>query len=204
MFTVLKKIKTYLLKKKTAGVVLIEAAIAIPVVVYVMFFCFELVRIHFIKIALDSIALHCSLDFIASKEVTNFDSIIAKHSAAGFNKNRLKYYFKVYDKLEEMCANDKAPFGADEVFWPDSNTSTTGTYIDANSDNSHNSTSATATLSVNAAPAVTYLSGKFFVLTFVYDFVFSGGLLKKFFRNGSNTKNGSKFLLWGRGAGVCD
>lgn len=205
------KFKKFLLKKKEAGLALIEAALTIPIIIYIIFFCIELVRVHNVKIAMDSMALQCSLDFIASKQTTNFETIIKKHLTLNLDRSQIKYYFKVYNDLATMCADTNTPFGADEVFWPNSTSATAGAYLDANKNNTQNSSGGYITLSDNSNPITTAsinttdkLSGKVFVLTFVCDFPFSSGFMKKLYGGGVNTKNGTKFLLWGRGVGVCD
>lgn len=208
------------LKKRRSGVAALEAAFAIPAVVYVIFFTIELVRLHNAKIAMDSMALQCTLDFIASKSTANFENVISKHSTLNLKKDNISYYFRVYKSLGEMCADGKEPFGAEEVYWPSSSsdTSTTSSTSSGGTGGSSEGGSETSTTSTDNYIALTdiknpcttealntpeKLSGKVFVLTFVYNFDFSSGFIKGLFGGGVNSKDG-KFLLWGRGVGVCD
>lgn len=212
VFKIIDNVKTHFLKRKKIGLAFIEAALIIPIIIYIVFFTIELVRVHNTKIAMDSMALQCTLDFIATKGTTNFETIIKKHLTLNLKRDKVKYYFKVYNSLADMCADGRAPFGADEIFWPASNTATTGAYMDANNNNVQNSTAAGfINLSDNTNPRTTAalnteekLSGKAFVLTFICDFPFSSGFIKKLYGGGVNTKGGARFLLWGRGVGVCD
>jgi hypothetical protein len=117
-----------------------------------------------------------------------------------------------------MCATD--PYGSEEVFWPSSDIYNADeakkAYVDSNRDTnffqrdtSSNSgyislDSHTNPLTTSSINSVYKISGKAFVLTFVCDFKFSSDFVKKLFAGGSNTVDKKKFLIWGRGVGVCD
>ena len=203
-------------KNKRFGVAALEASLTFPVVIMLIFFILEMMRVNNTRTAMNSMALEATLDFIANKSIANFDEIIAKHKPIAIPIANIKYYFTVYDSLESMCA--VAPYGSEEVFWPEGLVYSSGNkiYVDSNRDNAYAGRSTAAesgyidlsnqmnpltTTSINSTEKI---SGKAFVLTFVCDYNLSSDLVKKLFAGGSNTVNGSKFLIWGRGVGVCD
>lgn len=207
-----------LIKDKYSGLAALEAALTLPVLLMLIFFIIELIRINNTRTAMDSMALEAVLEFIATKSTTKFETIITKHKPAAIPRDNIKYYFTVYDSLESMCATD--PYGSEEVFWPssdvysadeakkayvDSNRDTNFFQRDTSSDSGYISlNSHTNPLTTSSINSVYKISGKAFVLTFVCDFKFSSDFVKKLFAGGSNTVDKKKFLIWGRGVGVCD
>ena len=207
-----------LIKDKYSGLAALEAALTLPVLLMLIFFIIELIRINNTRTAMDSMALEAVLEFIATKSTTKFETIITKHKPAAIPRDNIKYYFTVYDSLESMCATD--PYGSEEVFWPSSDVYSADeakkAYVDSNRDTnffqrdtSSNSgyislNSHTNPLTTSSINSVYKISGKAFVLTFVCDFKFSSDFVKKLFAGGSNTVDKKKFLIWGRGVGVCD
>lgn len=207
-----------LIKDKYSGLAALEVALTLPVLLMLIFFIIELIRINNTRTAMDSMALEAVLEFIATKSTTKFETIITKHKPAAIPRDNIKYYFTVYDSLESMCATD--PYGSEEVFWPSSDIYNADeakkAYVDSNRDTnffqrdtSSNSgyislNSHTNPLTTSSINSVYKISGKAFVLTFVCDFKFSSDFVKKLFAGGSNTVDKKKFLIWGRGVGVCD
>lgn len=208
-----------LIKDRYSGLAALEAALTLPVLLMLIFFIIELIRVNNTRTAMDSMALEAVLEFIATKSTANFEKIITKHRPAAIPRDNVKYYFTVYESLDKMCETD--PYGSEEVFWPDGdvyNASTASTaYVDSNRDTSFferdstsgnngyisltNQTNPLTTTSINS---VSKISGKAFILTFVCDFKFSSAFVKKLFAGGSNTVDKGKFLIWGRGVGICD
>lgn len=207
-----------LIKDKYSGLAALEVALTLPVLLMLIFFIIELIRINNTRTAMDSMALEAVLEFITTKSTTKFETIITKHKPAAIPRDNIKYYFTVYDSLESMCATD--PYGSEEVFWPSSDIYNADeakkAYVDSNRDTnffqrdtSSNSgyislNSHTNPLTTSSINSVYKISGKAFVLTFVCDFKFSSDFVKKLFAGGSNTVDKKKFLIWGRGVGVCD
>ena len=207
-----------LIKDKYSGLAALEVALTLPVLLMLIFFIIELIRINNTRTAMDSMALEAVLEFIATKSTTKFETIITKHKPAAIPRDNIKYYFTVYDSLESMCATD--PYGSEEVFWPSSDIYNADeakkAYVDSNRDTnffqrdtSSNSgyislNSHTNPLTTSSINSVYKISGKAFFLTFVCDFKFSSDFVKKLFAGGSNTVDKKKFLIWGRGVGVCD
>ncbi|MBR1734912.1 MAG: pilus assembly protein [Alphaproteobacteria bacterium] len=207
-----------LVKDNDSGVAALEAALTFPVIIILIFFILEMLRVNDTRTAMNSMALEATLDFIANQDASKFPTIIAKHKPKAIPTANIKYYFTIYESLEKMCS--VPPYGSEEVFWPDGTSySPDGTkvYVDSNRDNAYlgrnvttsssgyinltNTSNPTSTTSLNTTEKI---SGKVFVLTFVCDFVFSSDFVKKLFAGGSNTVNGKRFLIWGRGVGVCD
>ena len=208
-----------LIKDKYSGLAALEAALTFPVLLMLIFFIIELIRINNTRTAMDSMALEAVLEFIATKSTDNFEAIITKHKPAAIPRDNIKYYFTVYESLEGMCATD--PYGSEGVFWPTSDVynaiEAKEAYVDSNRDASFferdtssesngyiSLSSHTNPLTTSSIDTVYKISGKAFVLTFVCDFKFSSDFVKKLFAGGSNTVDKERFLIWGRGVGVCD
>lgn len=200
-------------KNNHSGVAAMEASLTIPIIFSLIFFTLELIKLNNVRTAMDSMALEATMEFIARKSVSNFASIIKKHKPMLIPESNIKYYFTVYNSLEKMCS--VPPYGSEEVFWPNTTTySVSNTFLDSNGDGSflsRNTTNGYIALNNQFDPLTTAsistdrkISGKAFVLTFVCDFNFSCDFVKKLFAGGSNTVDGKKFLIWGRGVGICD
>jgi hypothetical protein len=207
--------------KESRGIGVIETALTLPVVCYLIFFILEAIKVNDLKTALDSIAEEAIFDFIISKNTNNFAAIIRKYKPAYIPDANVAYYFDIYPDLATMCGT--SPYGGEEIFWPNVNgVNTTKTYNDDN----YISTTGGAFIARPTSAAISLtltnykkpesdfdisktnanfktLSGKAVVLTVVCDYVFSSAMVKILFSGGSNTKGKKKFLLWARGVGVC-
>lgn len=122
------------------GAAVIETALTIPIVIYLIFFLIELLRIKDIQSALDAIAEECSVQFMFTKSTnagdasesssgsattggitpSNFDTIIAKYKPKYISPEDITYYFTFFDTPKEMYENDKNI----AVYWPESENST--------------------------------------------------------------------------------
>ncbi len=207
------------LKKKQSGIAVLEASLTLPIVLIMIFFIFEMINVNNARSAMDTIALEASLDFVANKNTNGFNGIIEKYRPSHIDPSRITYYFAVYESLAQMCS--ASPYGGEEVFWPESDTSfgDSTAFIDTDGNNAHLTRSTVASAghillksykepeedfsSNNKSPKDT-LVGKAFVLTFVCDFPFSSAFVQKLFLGGSNTVDKSRFLIWGRGVGICN
>ena len=216
------------IKKRTSGAAALEATLTIPVMVMIIFFTLELMKVNNARAALDSMAIEATMNFIATKSIRNFDSIIEKYRSMNVSKNNIKYYFAIYETLDLMCA--VPPFGNEEIYWPSGTVHepTTASFIDIDrngvfrgrarhpSDNENTDlTNGYLSLSNHERPEDDFdpaaatdvrktLRGKVFVLTFVCDYKFSSDFIRTLFAGGSNTHDGKHFLIWGRGVGVCN
>ena len=68
-----KKIK-YLCRKK--GTAVLEAALCIPVLLYLMFFTLEVIRVGVYQVAVDNMALKLAFEYSGLKSSTNFEKVI--------------------------------------------------------------------------------------------------------------------------------
>ena len=206
--------------KKNIGSVVIEATLTLPIMVMMIFFILEMVKVNNAKSAIEAISNQATFSFIANRNTNEFEEIITKHLPGFIQREDVKWYFAVYKDLDTMCA--EAPYGLEEIYWPP-----TEEYLDSDGSNTFNakkgdliefSKKEKPEEAINVSdPNYSTLSGKVFVLTFVCNFRFSSAFVAKIFHGGSNTKakegatqsspdseGGGKFLLWGRGIGICN
>lgn len=207
--------------KTHVGSALIETCFALPIVLTLTFYILELMKINTCKSAVDAITQECTYEFIRSATCVEFDSIIKKHIpqyikySANSSDNDIRFNVTLYTNLEQMCA--KSPYGASEITWLNNNgdpaTDAEGEFLPTTS--SANPIEAQDFSYSGNAPQITYtnpkmLSGYAFVLTFVCRYRFSSSYIAKMFSGGSNTRKiksggkGKMFLIWGRGAGICN
>jgi Flp pilus assembly protein TadG len=81
-----------LIKDKYSGLAALEVALTLPVLLMLIFFIIELIRINNTRTAMDSMALEAVLEFIATKSTTKFETIITKHKPAAIPRDNIKYY----------------------------------------------------------------------------------------------------------------
>ena len=81
-YRMLKKIWRHIKKKK--GAVIIEAALCLPVILYLIFFMIELIRMGAYQIAVDDMALRLAFEYSGSKNASNFDTVIEKAKPSFF------------------------------------------------------------------------------------------------------------------------
>lgn len=207
------------------GAAVIEAALTIPIVLYLIFFLVELLRIKDIQSALDAIAEECSIQFMFTKSTnagdasesssgsattggitpSNFDTIIAKYKPKYISPEDITYYFTFFDTPKEMYENDKNI----AVYWPESENSTSpknDMVIEGTSENDFSS-EIMEQISNYKHPEkgledVT-LNHRAFILTVVVRYRFTSAFVSKLFMGGSNTKSKDGFLIWSRGVGFC-
>jgi hypothetical protein len=156
------------LKKQSIGAAALEASLTLPIVLTMFFFMIETVRLNNARSAMDSIALEATMDFVTNKDTKKFTDIMNRYKPHGIPTENIKYYFNVYENLEEMCS--RSTLGNEAIYYPES----------------------------NLTPSEQNITGKAFVLVFVCEYNFSSDLVGKFF-----SKNNEKFLISGRGVGIC-
>jgi hypothetical protein len=198
-----------ILKDNNSGIAAMEASLTLPVILMLIFFMFELLKVNNTRTALDSMALEATLDFVVNKSTTNFPAIVKKYSPVYIQEGDIKYYFAVYSDLNTMCKD--SPFGSEEVFWLENTDvampTTPTAYLDSDKSGTFlkrtgDKTGTTNITTPGLQPAG--LIGNAFVLTFVCKFVFSSDFVKKLFAGGTNTAGTKHFLIWGRGVGICN
>ncbi len=173
-------IRRFCRKKGTA---VLEAALCVPVLLYLVFFTIEAIRIGVYQIAIDNMALKLAFEYGALKSSTNFDAVVNAAKPAFFKSmNNIHCRICVYPDLGTLVGSSSAGVGniMDDPPW-----STSLVSIRYPS----NSISETTT-------------GSAVVVTVSYPFPFSSPFIKKLFAGGKNY--GDKFLLWGRAVNVCN
>lgn len=222
---VFRKNVDYLLKKKllslckikhiNKGIAVLEATLTLPIIIIIIFFILEMMNVNNTRTAIDSIALEATLEFISSKNTEKFEEIIKKYKPVHVPRERIKYYFAVYESIDSMCSI--SPYGNEEIYWPTglAHEFSTEAFVDSDRDGRFLGRSANSLgLTNQEKPELSFgygkgginesLTNKAFVLTVVCDYKFSSDFIRKFFAGGANTKNGEHFLIWGRGVGICN
>lgn len=170
-----KKIK-YLYRKK--GTAVLEAALCIPVLLYLMFFTLEVIRVGVYQVAVDNMALKLAFEYSGLKSSTNFEKVI-EDSKPAFFKSMDGIYCRihVFPDLDTLMKSNK--------------TNETPEWLDTTTPSIRYSEEMTSDTS----------SGCAFIVTVSYKFPFSSEFIKKLFAGGKNI--GDNFLLWGKAINVC-
>ncbi|MDR0968761.1 MAG: hypothetical protein LBL99_04000 [Holosporaceae bacterium] len=203
---------------------MIETALTLPIISYLIFFTFELMKIHITQTAIDTIAAEATFYFIAKGRIadgdTSIDKIVKKHIPSFIQKQNLGYWLRVYSSLENMCS--KSPFGGESIGYHE-NAETyayladhtgivdpvdTFDFIDSDGSKTFKSEGTRAIHKGKIRNNEKVPSGVTFVLTVVCNYVFSSSFIKMLFAGGSNTirgrtqQRGEAYVLWGRGVGI--
>lgn len=113
------------------GAAVIETALTIPIVLYLIFFLIELIKIKDVQSALDAIAEECSIQFMFTKStnvtsgisqssstqsanISNFDAIVKKYKPKYIPDEDITYYFNFFDSPKDFYDNKKNI----AVYWP--------------------------------------------------------------------------------------
>lgn len=201
-----------MIRKKISGAAVLETALTLPLLLYLVFFIIEVLKIKDVQLSVDSMAMDLALEYSSSKSTINFDTIIAKYKPAYVQKKDLSYFFCVAKNLENLFKHDSYPIGAlltDAKLDIEPNEHIDGFGTNFPSTNGEmlikldNYKKPESNISKNFADHNSTLQGKAFMITVVCDYKFSSPLVRILFGGGSNTA-GSKFLLWGRAVNICD
>ena len=173
----LEKICKRIRRKK--GSMIIEAALCIPVVIYLIFFTFELIRIGVYQVAVDNMALKLAFEYSGLKSSTNFDQVIEK-AKPSFFKSMEGMYCRIYvaESLQALLGSGKMQ---EDPSW---------------------SSSSPSIRNIPDGSSFSPFSGCAIMITVSYKFPFSSEFIKKLFAGGKNY--GDNFLLWGRAINVCN
>ncbi|MDR3179918.1 MAG: pilus assembly protein [Holosporaceae bacterium] len=193
------------LRANPRGSVLIETAVTLPIVLLLIFFVLEIIRLNVAQVAMESIAVEATFNFITQKTTTDFQDIIEKHMTSNYGE--IKWYFAVYENLETMFSS--APYGAEDIYWypnTESYIKTDSGFIKKSEDMQDvDPQYPEESFGDEKADNYKTLSGKVFVLTFVCDFKFSLDIIKKIFNGGKNTEGeDAHYIIWSRGCGICN
>lgn len=222
MFGFFKKILSFF-KKKSMGVAILETALTLPIVLYMVFYTIELVRIGLAQAAVDAITKECTFSLMATGKVSKFDEIFAKYKPWGIPIGNFRYYVRLYENIEIMMATaENSPYGGETIGWAGTdyaNPSSTALPTTKASGLSYGLTTSCALLSKYQTSIIdgtfgekgssrkTLLesqvpSGYAFVLTVAVKFPFSSDFVAKLFAGGKNTDRTNVYILWARGSGM--
>lgn len=188
------------LLKTIRGSVMLEAALTLPIVVYIMLYSLELLHMNRMQTAIDAIAEKCTIDYIANHDSTKFEEIINQYLSASDQAN-LSYSFTVYESIEKM--QKTPPYGGADIYWPEDITS----YIPSSSESRLDAVGYivdNVKEPEKTQAVLEKIPGCAFVLTFVFNYKFYSHLTSTFFSGGTNTADKKKYLLWSRGVGICE
>ena len=214
-----KSQSTGFLKMETSGVAALEAALTLPVLMAIIFFIIEMMKVNNARTAINSIALEATMHFVATKDTASFENIIERHRPTYVPRNTIRYYFAVYESLDSMCS--VPPYGNEAIYWPAGITHepSTTSFIDHNRSGTflgrNTAGSGYLPLSNHHQPELDFgahisdenrysIRGKAFILAVVCSYRVSSGFVAGLFAGGANTQNREHFLLWGRGVGICN
>ena len=107
----------FALGKRSRGALLIEFAFTVPIVLNIILFGLELVKIYLTQTAIDTICKECTFSLITVGKVSEFDRIIQKHLPGFCKIDRTRYYCRVYSDLYNMMS--QSPYGGEIIAYPE-------------------------------------------------------------------------------------
>ena len=208
------------MKRKRKGAMLIEVAVTLPLVMYLVFFAIELIKINLTQVAVDKITEECTFALISQKNVNGFDEIIEKYKPSFIPMERFRYYIRVYTSLDKMM--ETSPYGGEKIAFVTLNNTPDMKPTEAAISSSFGAGARQDTCPriekygnydavgyVDHPTDVEYLtgakvlpSGYAFVLTIAVHYPFSSPLVEKLFHGGTNTTKPGYYILWARGSGI--
>lgn len=207
-------------EKKDLGSSVLEFALTFPVVIYLIFFIIEILRLKDVQTSVDSIAEECATQFMVSKSTTlpssdtdgamNFDKIIDKYLPKYIPRKDLTYYFTIFESPKALYENTSNI----AVYWPVSESTAVANSGEVIRNSGVESPNGTVELKNYKRPELGFsqdkkdknilLTRKAFVLTVVLRYTFSSAFVGKLFAGGSNVENSpDTFLVWSRATGIC-
>jgi len=213
-------------------VAILETALTLPVILYIVFFSIELIRIGLAQAAVDAITKEFTFYLMANGKIvkSEVDAIFEKYRPLGIPIGYFKYNVRLYPYMTSPDGGttkgimDVSPYGGESIYWPDTDYT--------NPDPNKSPTSAASTQSYGRAPSRATFSkyqggytgdvdhgevattkrkqllesqvpsGYIFVLTISVKFPFSSPFVAKLFNGGSNTDQDGVYILWARGSGM--
>ncbi len=206
-------------RKRFHGVAILETALTLPLVLYLILFSLEFIRIGLAQNAVDMITKECTFQLMAKGKIDKFDEIFGKYKPLGIPLGNFRYYIRIYPNINAMMS--RSPYGGETIGWAD-----TGQNNDSPTQkaivNKYGLSSNHALLNkyqtdiCNGVKFGEYgndrkkllerstgvPSGYVFVLTVAVKFPFSSSFIAKLFSGGSNTNKPDVYILWARGSGM--
>ena len=195
--------------------ILIEAAVTLPVVMYIMLFCLELVKIHLLQISIDKICAECVYHMCSERTALSFGTIFRKYTPSYIPVGYMRYWVRIYTSLDKMMS--ESPYGGERIAFPNNHGSETDDLTAPEFGNGIGSGTLTvhrkygtgdwmyASISSSDTPALMrngIPKGYAFVLTVVARHKFSSAFVEKLFSGGTNTNKAGYYILWSRGVGI--
>lgn len=160
------------------GTAVLEAALCLPVLFYLIFFIIEIFRVGVYQVVVDNMALKLAFEYSALKSSANFEKIIEDTKPVLFKSmDNIHCRICVFRNLDALLNSRSI---SEDPQWMKSSLVSIR-YPDG-------------TISETTA-------GCAFVVTVSCDFPFSSSFIKKMFAGGTNY--GDSFLLWSRTVNVC-
>jgi len=208
------KAKHNQLKKKSLGVITLEVVFTLPIIVYLIFFCLELIKINMTQEALQSICeeatyLTISHDYTSGSDlIKKVDNIIEKYRPSFIPKEApeynsqpypvIRWCYEIYYDFNNMLS--RAPYGGSTVTYPLYETNE-GARLHATQSYTTN-TAQFVPVNNMEAPAnpenwqtcIEYMkkdglpNNIIFILTVTCNYPFSSTMVKMLFNGGVNTK----------------
>ncbi|MBO4405446.1 MAG: pilus assembly protein, partial [Alphaproteobacteria bacterium] len=219
-------------RKKSTGVAILETALTLPVVLYIVFFSIELIRMELAQTAVDSITKEFTFYLMAKGKIvqSEVDAIFNKYRPWGIPIGRFRFTISMYSNFhtdDDKGLMDISPYGGATIFWlgedynnpnPDMSPAyrarqafygrgNTGSQVLFSKYQGGTGSTVDGSKTRKLLDGNEPSSGYIFILTVAVNFPFSSPFTKKLFNGGSNTVklNGSKadvYILWARGSGM--
>lgn len=160
--------------RKMEGTAVLEVALCIPVLLYLIFFTLEIIRIEIYQVAIDNMVLHLAFEYSGRKDYGNFEKIVEALKPPFFKSmNNIHCHIHVFSNLTTLMKSNV-------------------TKADPEWDNQ--------SLTKKGIEKAT--SGCAFVVTVSYKYPFTSAFVEKLFAGGKRYNN--NFLIWGRAINVCN
>ena len=109
-------------KKRSAGVAILETALTLPVVLYIVFFSIELIRMELAQTAVDSITKEFTFYLMAKGKIvqSEVDAIFKKYRPWGIPIGYFRFYLRLYENFhtdDKKGLMDVSPYGGERICW---------------------------------------------------------------------------------------
>ncbi|MBO4405768.1 MAG: pilus assembly protein, partial [Alphaproteobacteria bacterium] len=219
-----KNLFCWFFRKKSTGVAILETALTLPVVLYIVFFSIELIRMELAQTAVDSITKEFTFYLMAKGKIvqSEVDAIFKKYRPWGIPIGYFRYTIRMYPKFhtdDDKGLMDVSPYGGSTIYWlgedynspnPKQSPTQRASWASYGRGSSGNQ-AALSKYQGDTGPTVSAKnllegnkssSGYIFVLTVAVVFPFSSPFVKKLFSGGTNTNREGVYILWARGSGM--
>lgn len=164
--------------QKKEGTAVLETALCIPVLLYLIFFTLEIIRIEIYQIAIDNMTLHLAFEYSGRKSSENFKKIVESLKPPFFKSmNNIHCHVHVFSNLTKLMESN----------------------VTRNNPEWENKLSTDPQYETGLNKTT---SGCAFMITVSYKYPFTSAFVEKLFAGAKRYNN--NFLLWGRAINVCN